>query len=163
MWYNPLHDDLGESVETPTIPSRWYHTIQKDFGLPRFAPLHDGLDELVEQMNVHVICLRRRGKLEVLTIRVKLGRSWVRVLLSGGVNISLSVYHSPLLTSLFRLFTTSNIMTIPGPLFPSWTLPDEYENLFGIYWRYMFGTSSSLFKLLGKDISVRTSQLPQGG
>jgi hypothetical protein len=40
---------------------------------------------------------------------------------------------------------------------------NEHEKLFGSYWRHTFGPSSSLSQLLGKGISVRSSQLPHGG
>ena len=43
------------------------------------------------------------------------------------------------------------------------TLLNEHEKLFGSYWWYTFGSPSSLLQLLGKDISVRVSQSPQGG
>ena len=43
------------------------------------------------------------------------------------------------------------------------TLLNEHEKLFGSYWRHVFGPPSSLLQLLGKDISVRVSQSPQGG
>jgi hypothetical protein len=43
------------------------------------------------------------------------------------------------------------------------TLLNEQEKLFGSYWWHTFWSSSSLFQLLGKGISVRASQLPQGG
>jgi hypothetical protein len=43
------------------------------------------------------------------------------------------------------------------------TLLNEHEKLFGSYWRHTFGPSSSLLQLLGKGISVRASQPPQGG
>jgi hypothetical protein len=42
-----------------------------------------------------------------------------------------------------------------------YTLLNEHVKLFGIYWRHTFGSSSSLSQMLGKDISVRVSQLPQ--
>ena len=37
------------------------------------------------------------------------------------------------------------------------TLLDEHEKLFGSSWWHTFGLSSSLFQLLGKDMSVSTS------
>jgi hypothetical protein len=43
------------------------------------------------------------------------------------------------------------------------TILSEHEKFFGNYWRHTFGSSSTLLKLLGKDISVRDSQSPQGG
>jgi hypothetical protein len=43
------------------------------------------------------------------------------------------------------------------------TLLNEHEKLFGSYWWHTFGPSSSLLQLLGKGISVRASQPPQGG
>jgi hypothetical protein len=43
------------------------------------------------------------------------------------------------------------------------TLLDEHEKLFGTYCRHTFGPSSSLLQFLGKDVSVRASQVPQGG
>ena len=43
------------------------------------------------------------------------------------------------------------------------TLLNEHEKLFGSYWWHTFGSSSSLFQLLGKGILVRVSQLTQGG
>ena len=43
------------------------------------------------------------------------------------------------------------------------TLLNEHEKLFGSYWRHTFGPSSSLSQLLGRGISVRASQSPQGG
>jgi hypothetical protein len=43
-----------------------------------------------------------------------------------------------------------------------YTLLNECEKLFGSYWRYTFGPSISLLQLLGKGISVRASQSPQG-
>ncbi len=43
------------------------------------------------------------------------------------------------------------------------TLLDEHEKHFGSYCQHTFGVSSSLSQLLRKDISVPTSQPPQGG
>jgi hypothetical protein len=43
------------------------------------------------------------------------------------------------------------------------TLFNEHEKIFGNYWWYTFGSSSSLLQLMGKDIVVRVSQSPQGG
>ena len=36
-------------------------------------------------------------------------------------------------------------------------LPSEHEKLFGSYWRQVFGPPSSLMHLLGKGLSVRSS------
>ena len=43
------------------------------------------------------------------------------------------------------------------------TLLNEHDKLFGSYWRHTFGPPSSLLQVLGKGISVRASQPPQGG
>ena len=43
------------------------------------------------------------------------------------------------------------------------TLLNEYDKLFDSYWWNTFGSPSSLLQLLGKGISVRVSQPPQGG
>ena len=43
------------------------------------------------------------------------------------------------------------------------TLLDEHQKLFDSYWWHTFGPSGSLLQLLGKGISIRTSQAPQGG
>jgi hypothetical protein len=40
------------------------------------------------------------------------------------------------------------------------TLLSEHEKLFGSYWRQVFGPPSNLMHLLGKDLSVRSSQSP---
>ena len=44
-----------------------------------------------------------------------------------------------------------------------YTLLNEHEKLFGSYWRHTVGPFSSLSQLLGKGMSVRASQPPQGG
>ena len=43
------------------------------------------------------------------------------------------------------------------------TLLNEHAKLFGSYWWNASGPPSSLLKLMGKGISVCTSQPPQGG
>ena len=43
------------------------------------------------------------------------------------------------------------------------TLLSEHEMLFCSYWCQTFVPSSGLLQLLGKGISVRTTQLPTGG
>ncbi len=42
------------------------------------------------------------------------------------------------------------------------TLLNEHEKLFDSYWCHTFGSSSILLQLMGKDMSVRSSQSPPG-
>ena len=66
--------------------------------------------------------------------------------------------HAPILTGLRALAVDREWEVEVVPL-----VVGQQEQLFGSYWRHTFGPSSSLSQLLGKGISVRASQPPQGG